>query len=290
NGAGKTTTLRLALGLTHPDRGSVKIHGRSYHDLPAPMHEVGAVLDVKAYHPGRRARDHLVALAEAGGVSKKRVGAMLDLVGLSEVARRRVGTYSLGMTQRLGIAAALLGDPPVLLFDEPVNGLDPEGIVWVRNLMQALAAEGRTIFVSSHLMSEMSLTALHVVVIGKGRLITHSSVEELIKASSGKVVRLVSPKADLVLPRLVSAGAAVHADGNGLVVNGLDAAVVGDIAFAAGAPVHELTPQEASLEEAFMELTREEAEFHAQSDRGSAQQTPPAGEARLVAAYKENRQ
>jgi len=264
NGAGKTTTLRLLLGLAHPDKGVATINGTSYHDLRAPMREVGALLDAKAYHPGRRARDHLAVLAEAGRIPIRRVDEVLGLVGLDDVAGRRAGTFSLGMAQRLGIAAALLGDPPVLLFDEPVNGLDPEGIIWARTLMQSLAAQGRTVFVSSHLMSEMALTASHVIVIGRGHLIRDASVEELVRASSGKVVRLRTPNADAVVPRLRAEGAKVETNGDGsLIVHGLEAQAIGDIAFQAGAPVHELAPQGASLEEAFMELTREDVEFHA---------------------------
>jgi len=265
NGAGKTTTLRMILGLVRPDKGMATLDGVSYHDLRAPMREVGAVLDAKAYHPGRRARDHLLALAQASRIPVKRVGEVLDFVGLSDVADRRAGAFSLGMAQRLGIAGALLGVPPVLIFDEPVNGLDPEGIVWIRTLMQALAAQGRTVFVSSHLMSEMAITASHVIVIGRGHLIIDSNVEELIKRSSGTVVRLRTPKADAVVPRLEAAGGKIQTNGDGdgaIVVTGLEAEAIGDIAFQAGAPVHELYPVEASLEEAFMELTRDDVEFH----------------------------
>jgi ABC-2 type transport system ATP-binding protein len=264
NGAGKTTTLRLLLGLAKPDKGSATINGVSFQDLRAPMREVGAVLDARAYHPGRKARDHLLVLAEAGRIPARRVNEVLALVGLEEVANKRAGSYSLGMAQRLGIAAALLGDPPVLLFDEPVNGLDPEGILWVRTLMQSLAAQGRTVFVSSHLMSEMSLTATHVIVIGRGRLLRDSSIDDLVKSSSGRAVRLKSPNAAALVPRLAARGATVEANGDEtLLVHGLEPEAVGDIAFEAGAPVHELFPQEASLEEAFMELTREDVEFHA---------------------------
>jgi ABC-2 type transport system ATP-binding protein len=227
------------------------------------MREVGAVLDAKAYHPGRKARDHLLALAQASRIPLKRVDEVLDFVGLSDVADRRAGAFSLGMAQRLGIAGAMLGDPPVLIFDEPVNGLDPEGIVWIRTLMQGLAAQGRTVFVSSHLMSEMALTASHVIVIGRGHLIADSEVEDLIKGSSGTVVRLRTPKAETVVPRLEAAGGKVETNGDGaIVVTGLEAAAIGDIAFQAGVPVHELSPVEASLEEVFMELTRDDVEFH----------------------------
>jgi len=265
NGAGKTTTLRLVLGLARPDQGTATIDGVGYQELRAPLSHVGALLDAKAYHPGRKARDHLLALAQAGHIPTARVDEMLELVGLTAVAHRRAGTFSLGMAQRLGIAAALLGDPRVLLFDEPVNGLDPEGIVWARTLMQALAAQGRTVFVSSHLMSEMALTATRVIVIGRGQLIADSTVEELIKKSSGAVVRLKTPKSELVVPRLEAAGATVKPGEDGAVtVTGLSASAVGDIAFEAGAPVHELSPVEASLEEAFMELTQGNFEFQAQ--------------------------
>ncbi|HXR21786.1 MAG TPA: ATP-binding cassette domain-containing protein [Acidimicrobiales bacterium] len=263
NGAGKTTTLRMILGLVGPEKGTATIDGISYQGLRAPMREVGAVLDAKAYQPGRKARDHLLALAQASRIPVKRVDEVLGFVGLSDVADRRAGAFSLGMAQRLGIAGAMLGDPPVLIFDEPVNGLDPEGIVWIRTLMQGLAAQGRTVFVSSHLMSEMAITASHVIVIGRGHLIIDSDVEELIKRSSGTLVRLRTPKAEVVVPRLQAAGGNVETDGDGaIVVTGLEAAAIGDIAFQAGAPVHELSPVEASLEEVFMELTRDDVEFH----------------------------
>jgi ABC-2 type transport system ATP-binding protein len=276
NGAGKTTTLRLALGLSRPDKGTATIDGVSYQQLRAPMREVGVLLDAKAYHPGRRARDHLVALAQAGRIPLGRVDEVLGLVGLADVAGRRAGTFSLGMAQRLGMAAAMLGDPPVLLLDEPVNGLDPEGIVWARTLMQHLAAQGRTVFVSSHLMSEMALTATRVIVIGRGHLIADSTVDDLIKKSSGSVVRLRTPQAQLVLPHLEAAGASVQAQPDGaMVVTGLDVAAVGDIAFQAGAPVHELSAVEASLEEVFMELTKDDFEFQAQG-LGAAPGAAPA--------------
>ena len=267
NGAGKTTTLRMILGLIRPEKGTATVDGVTYQGLRAPMREVGAVLDAKAYQPGRKARDHLLALAQASRIPVKRVDEVLGFVGLSDVANRRAGNFSLGMAQRLGIAGALLGDPPVLIFDEPVNGLDPEGIVWIRTLMQGLAAQGRTVFVSSHLMSEMALTASHVIVIGRGHMIADSEVEDLIKRNSGIVVRLRTPKAEVVVPRLVAAGGKIQTGGNGeddgaIVVTGLEAAAIGDIAFQAGVPVHELSPVEASLEEVFMELTRDDVEFH----------------------------
>ncbi len=274
NGAGKTTTLRMILGLVRPEKGTATIDGVSYQSLRAPMREVGAVLDAKAYQPGRKARDHLLSLAQASRIPVKRVDEVLGFVGLSDVADRRAGNFSLGMAQRLGIAGALLGDPPVLIFDEPVNGLDPEGIVWIRTLMQGLAAQGRTVFVSSHLMSEMALTASHVIVIGRGHLIADSEVEDLIKRNSGIVVRLRTPKADVVVPRLEAAGGKVDTsngdDGGLITVTGLEAAAIGDIAFQAGAPVHELSPVEASLEEVFMEITRDDVEFHG-TGAGAAQ-------------------
>jgi ABC-2 type transport system ATP-binding protein len=267
NGAGKTTTLRMILGLMRPEKGTATVDGVTYQGLRAPMREVGAVLDAKAYQPGRKARDHLLALAQASRIPVKRVDEVLGFVGLSDVANRRAGNFSLGMAQRLGIAGALLGDPPVLIFDEPVNGLDPEGIVWIRTLMHGLAAQGRTVFVSSHLMSEMALTASHVIVIGRGHMIADSEVEDLIKRNSGIVVRLRTPKAEDVVPRLVAAGGKIQTGSNGdddgaIVVTGLEAAAIGDIAFQAGVPVHELSPVEASLEEVFMELTRDDVEFH----------------------------
>jgi ABC-2 type transport system ATP-binding protein len=271
NGAGKTTTMKLILGLAGPDKGTATIKGVHYGQLRSPMREVGALLDAKSYHPGRKARDHLLALAQAGHIPSRRVGEVLDLVGLSDVAGRKAGTFSLGMAQRLGIAATLLGDPPVLIFDEPVNGLDPEGIVWARTLMQSLARQGRTVFVSSHLMSEMALTASRVIVIGKGHLIADSTVDALIKGSAS-VVRLRTPMPELVVPRLQAAGGSVQANHDGaLMVSGLEPSAVGDIAFQAQAPVHELSLLEASLEEAFMELTREDVEYHAHHGATAAQ-------------------
>jgi ABC-2 type transport system ATP-binding protein len=262
NGAGKTTTMRLILGLDYPTRGTATIGGRRYAQLPAPLREVGALLDAKAMHGGRSARQHLLALAQSNGIAASRVNEVLGIVGLESVADRRAGTFSLGMGQRLGIAMALLGDPGVLMFDEPVNGLDPEGIVWVRTLMRALAAEGRTVLVSSHLMSEMALTAQHLIVIGRGKLIADTSVEEFIESSSQRSVLVRSPSVAALTERLVGAGATVKAaDDGALEVVGLDAAAVGELALAGGIALHELTPQRASLEEAFMELTRDSVEY-----------------------------
>jgi ABC-2 type transport system ATP-binding protein len=264
NGAGKTTTMRMILGLDHPNTGQVTIGGKRYRDLPAPLHEVGALLDAKAVHGGRTAYNHLLCLAQSNGIPRGRVDEVLAVVGLETVGRRRAGGFSLGMGQRLGIAAALLGNPEVLMFDEPVNGLDPEGIVWVRTLMRGLAAEGRTVFVSSHLMSEMALTADHLVVIGRGRLIRDEGVSEFVASSSRQSVRVRSPQEADLAAYLRAAGATVRPLTDGLIeVTGLDAAAIGELAAANRVVLHELTPQKASLEEAFMELTSDTVEFHA---------------------------
>ena len=252
------------MGLDRADGGSATINGVPYRQLRAPMREVGALLDANAYHPARKARDHLMALAQAGRIDPSRVDHVLETVGLSDVAEKKAGTFSLGMAQRLGIAAALLGDPGVLIFDEPVNGLDPEGIVWTRTLMQSLASQGRTVLVSSHLMSEMALTASYVVVIGRGRLIATSTVDDLIKRGAPATVRLRTPLGTAVIPHLEAAGGSVQVEADGaLIVSRLDSDAIGDIVFRAGAPVHELATQEASLEEAFIELTRDDVEYHA---------------------------
>ncbi|MDE3086462.1 MAG: ATP-binding cassette domain-containing protein, partial [Acidobacteriota bacterium] len=272
NGSGKSTTMRLVMGLDGPDAGSVTVNGRRFRDLPWPLHEVGALLEAKAIHPGRSAYNHLWMLAQTNGIRRGRVDEVLDLVGLADVARRRAGKFSLGMTQRLGIAAALLGDPEVLLFDEPVNGLDPEGILWVRTLLRRLAAEGRTVFVSSHLMSEMALTAEHVVVIGRGRLIADEPVAELLAQGSGRLVRVRTPEVERLSGLLVSRGATVEPGPDGtFAVRGLSAEAIGDLAADQGIRLHELTPLTPSLEEAFMDLTRESVEFH------GAEQTARAG-------------
>ncbi len=269
NGAGKTTTMKLILGLDAPTGGSVRVNGKSYGELPAPLREVGALLDAKAVHGGRKAYDHLVWLALSNKIAVKRVDEVLGLVGLETVADRRTGTFSLGMSQRLGIAAALLGDPPVLMFDEPVNGLDPEGIVWVRQMMRALAAEGRTVFVSSHLMSEMALTADRLVVIGRGHLIADTSVSDFIDSSSQQSVRVRSPQGDGLAERLRQAGATVRPAPEGeFDVVGMDSAAIGELAAANGFVLHQLVTQRASLEEAFMELTHDTVEYHA-AERGN---------------------
>ena len=264
NGSGKSTTMRLILGLDAPTAGSATLGGKRYRDFPAPLHEAGALLEARSVHTGRSAYDHLLALAQTHGIPKGRVGELIDLVGLRAVARKRAGQFSLGMGQRLGIAAALLGDPAVLLLDEPVNGLDPEGIQWIRNLLRGLAAEGRTVFVSSHLMSEMSMTADHLIVIGRGRLIADMGVEEFVRQASGKHVRVRSPQ----LPRLRElvlgeSASVIETDAGTVEINGLTAEQVGEIAAANGIVLHELTPVQVSLEEAFMDITKSDVEFRA---------------------------
>jgi ABC-2 type transport system ATP-binding protein len=269
NGSGKSTTMRMIMGLDVPSAGTATINGRPYRGLPWPLHEVGALLEAKAIHPGRSAFNHLWMLAQTNGIGRTRVNEVLDLVGLSEVARRRAGKFSLGMGQRLGIAAALLGDPGVLLFDEPGNGLDPEGILWVRNLLRHLAGEGRTVFVSSHLMSEMALTADHVVVIGRGRLIADRPVADLVAQSSHQFVKVRSPEPGRLGPVLSTAGGTVTVENDGtFTVTGLSAEAIGDLASGHGVALHELTPLRASLEEAFMDLTRDSVEFHGQTATG----------------------
>jgi ABC-2 type transport system ATP-binding protein len=262
NGSGKSTTMRLILGLDAPTAGDVRVEGRHYRDHPAPLHEVGALLEARSVHTGRSAYNHLLALAQTHGLPRSRVDELIDLVGLHDVAHKRAGQFSLGMGQRLGIAAALLGDPHTVMLDEPVNGLDPEGIQWIRHLLKQLAGEGRAVFVSSHLMSEMALTADHLIVIGRGRLIADASVQELVQQVSGNVVRVRSPQAETLRDRLVSPDVTVTSLAPGLLeVHGLTAAQVGDAAAQAGVVLHELTPQQVSLEEAFMDITRDDVEF-----------------------------
>ncbi|MEW9554773.1 ABC transporter ATP-binding protein [Nonomuraea sp. NPDC050783] len=257
NGAGKSTTMRMILGLDRPSGGSVLVDGRPYQELRHPLRKVGALLDAKAVHGGRSARNHLLAIAQSNGLPASRVEQVLETVGLREVARRRVGGFSLGMAQRLGIAAALLGDPEILLFDEPVNGLDPDGILWIRTLMRKLAAEGRTVFVSSHLMSEMAQTADHLIVIGKGRLIADTSVGEFIGRSSQGYVRVRSPRLAEVAD-LVKAGE-LHPDH--LRVTTMGPLEIGTLTARAGLPLEELTYVQPSLEAAYMELTKDSLEF-----------------------------
>ena len=281
NGAGKTTTMRLILGLDYPNTGSVSIAGQHYAQLANPMREVGALIDAKAVHGGRSAYNHLLCLAQTNNLPKRRVGEVLELVGLTDVARKRTKGFSLGMSQRLGIAGTLLGDPAVLMFDEPVNGLDPEGILWIRNLMKALAAEGRTVFVSSHLMSEMEHTAENLIVIGRGSLLADCTMEEFIARSSGQTVRVSTPQPDLLVKAVAEAQGTATADADGaLTMRGLTAAQVGDIAFEHGVRLHELTVVRASLEAAFMELTADSVEYRADagSQPAAPDQLPAAGE------------
>jgi ABC-2 type transport system ATP-binding protein len=266
NGAGKTTTMRLILGLDYPSAGSVTVNGQPYAQLPDPMHEVGALLDAGAVHGGRTARNHLLGLAQTNGISRRRVDEVLGLVGLTDVASKRTKGFSLGMRQRLGIAAALLGDPRILMFDEPVNGLDPEGILWIRNLMRSLAAEGRTVLVSSHLMSEMEHTADHLLVIGRGRLIADCGMAEFIARSSGQAVLVRTPQPDALARAVAVAGASVAAaegDGN-LEVRGLTEDQVSDLAFAHGIRLYHLAATRVSLEHAFMELTADSVDYRAE--------------------------
>jgi ABC-2 type transport system ATP-binding protein len=266
NGAGKSTTMRMILGLDAPTSGTVTVGGKPFVELANPMREVGALLDAKAIHGGRTAYNHLLCLAQSNNLPRRRVREVLELVGLSEVARKRAKDFSLGMGQRLGIASALLGDPKVLMFDEPVNGLDPEGILWIRNLMKALAADGRTVFVSSHLMSEMENTADHLLVIGRGRLIADCTVREFIDQNSERAIRVRTPDATRLAELVAAAGAQpVPNGGDGLLVTGLGMDRIGDLAFDNGIRLHELSPLQASLEQAFMELTRDSVEFHAET-------------------------
>jgi ABC-2 type transport system ATP-binding protein len=262
NGAGKSTTMRMILGLDAPTSGGVTVNGKRYAEHTAPLHEVGALLEAKAVHSGRSAYYHLLSLALTTGIPRRRVDEVIDMVGLRDVARRRVGGFSLGMGQRLGVAAALLGDPATLVLDEPVNGLDPEGILWIRTLLRALAAEGRTVFVSSHLMSEMALTAEHLIVIGRGKLIADLSVRDFTELASRKVVRVRTPEAGRLRDLLVGADVSVTGlEPDLLEVAGLNSEAIGRAACTAAIPLVELTPVQASLEEAFMELTQDAVEF-----------------------------
>jgi ABC-2 type transport system ATP-binding protein len=262
NGSGKSTTMRMLLGLDWATSGTSTINGRRYDQLKAPLCEVGALLEARAIHTGRSARNHLLALAATHGIGRRRVDEVLDVVGLTHVANKRAGSFSLGMGQRLGIASALLGDPHTLILDEPVNGLDPEGILWIRTLLRSLAAEGRTIFVSSHLMSEMAMTATHLIVVGQGRLIADAGVAELTAASGALVVRVRTDDAPRLRDLLAADGVSVASTERDLLtVTGLSSRGIGQIAAEARIALVELTPQQTSLEEAFMELTRDAVEF-----------------------------
>ncbi len=263
NGAGKSTTMRMILGLDRPSRGQALVNGRPYGSAKAPMREVGALLDAKDVHGGRTAAAHLRALAQSNGLPARRVGEVLELTGMTDVAGKRIKGFSLGMSQRIGIAAAMLGDPEILMFDEPVNGLDPEGIVWIRRFMRNLAARGRTVFVSSHLMSEMALTADHLIVIGRGRLLADTSTGDFINANSSARVRVRSPQAEALSGLLVDRGADLTTVDGYLEITGLSTEEVGDLAAAHQITVHELFQQRSSLEDAFMELTGDSVEYHA---------------------------
>ncbi|WP_369136869.1 ABC transporter ATP-binding protein [Modestobacter versicolor] len=274
NGAGKSTTMRMVLGLDRPTAGTATVHGRSYADSPAPLRAVGALLEARALHPGRTARDHLRWLAASNGIPRTRIDQVLDLVGLEAVADQRVGRFSLGMGQRLGIAVALLGDPPVVVLDEPVNGLDPEGIRWVRNLARELAGQGRTVLVSSHLMSEMALTADHLVVVGRGRMLADCSMAQFIADHAASYVRVRAPRTADVEALLRNRGLDVDAHGTELRVQGLDAAGIGELVGSAGLHLHELALVQSSLEDAFMTLTADSVEY---ATHPAATAAEPAG-------------
>jgi ABC-2 type transport system ATP-binding protein len=264
NGSGKSTTMRLILGLDRPTAGSVTVNGKPYVEYPAPLHEVGALLEARAVHTGRSAYNHLLALAQTHGVPRSRVLDLIDRVGLHEVAKKRVGQFSLGMGQRLGIAAALLANPQTVILDEPSNGLDPEGIQWIRNLLKELAAEGRTVFLSSHLMSEMALTADHLIVVGRGRLIADLPVSEFIRRSSKDTVRVRSRQETALESMLSELGGTVVSTSDGAYeVEGVAIEQIGDEAAKRGLSLHELSPVHASLEEAFMDVTKDAVEYHA---------------------------
>ncbi|WP_437029959.1 ABC transporter ATP-binding protein [Streptomyces sp. enrichment culture] len=281
NGAGKSTTMRMVLGLDRPTAGDVRIDGKHYEQLKDPLTYIGALLEAKAWHGGRSAYNHLLCLAQSNGIPASRVREVLDTVGLSAVAKKKTKGFSLGMGQRLGIAGALLGDPRILMFDEPVNGLDPEGIHWIRNLMKTLASQGRTVFVSSHLMSEMALTADHLVVIGQGRLLADTSMAEFIAENSRSYVRIRTPQREQLLDALHGAGVTVVEAGDGVLeVDGDKSEAVGELAARLQIVLHELSPQRASLEEAFMQLTAESVEYHAHDGQppGAVPQQPPPGQ------------
>jgi ABC-2 type transport system ATP-binding protein len=270
NGAGKSTTMRMILGLDTPTSGEVRVDGKPYHQLTDPLRSVGALLDPRAIVGGRNAANHLTWLADSNGIARRRVTEVLDIVGLSDVAGKRIGTFSLGMNQRLGIAAALLGDPQTVMFDEPINGLDPEGILWIRNLMKSLASEGRTVFLSSHLMSEMAQTADHLLVIGRGRIIASASTDEFINGHTAPSVRVRAVQQTKFSETLVQQGALVECGSDGaMVVTGLDSAAIGGVASAHDITLIELAPLGSSLEEAYFDLTKDETDYHASQLTGS---------------------
>jgi ABC-2 type transport system ATP-binding protein len=266
NGAGKSTTMRLIAGLDEPSGGSVRVNGRAYRSAVAPMAELGVLLEARAVHTGRSARNHLLALAQTNGISRRRVDEVIDMVGLREVAGKRVGGFSLGMGQRLGVASALLGDPKVVVLDEPVNGLDPEGVLWIRNLLKALAADGRTVFVSSHLMSEMAQTATRLIVVGRGRLIADTTVEEFVARASGSSVTVRTPEASRLRDLLLGPDVTISSEQPDVLrVQGLNTEQIGTVAWQAHLPVFELALHQASLEQAFMQLTEGSVEYRSAS-------------------------
>jgi ABC-2 type transport system ATP-binding protein len=266
NGAGKSTTMRMILGLDAPTSGEVRVGGKPYHQLADPLRSVGALLDAKAIVGGRSAANHLMWLADSNGIARRRVNEVLDIVGLSDVAGRKVGTFSLGMNQRLGIAAALLGDPETVMFDEPINGLDPEGILWIRNFMKGLASEGRTVFLSSHLMSEMAQTADHLIVIGRGRIIADAGTDEFINRHTAAGVRVRAVEQNVLAEALTRRGALIdHSPDGAMVVTGMDSAAIGGVAYARAVTLTELAPLGSSLEEAYFDLTRDETDYDARS-------------------------
>jgi ABC-2 type transport system ATP-binding protein len=277
NGAGKSTTMRMILGLDNPTSGRVTVGGKRYHELKQPLRTVGALLDAKWVHPNRSARAHLAWMARSNKLPGRRVDEVLDTVGLSSVAGKRAGGFSLGMSQRLGIAAALLGDPEVLLFDEPINGLDPEGILWIRKFMHRLAEEGRTVFVSSHLLSEMALTASQLIVIGKGQLISQSTTTDFVARAAENTVKVRSPQLPQLRAALVSASASVVDADSAIVVSGMDSDKIGELAAANGIVLHELSPHVGSLEQAFMQITGDSVEYHTGLDDHAQQPFAPTG-------------
>jgi ABC-2 type transport system ATP-binding protein len=262
NGAGKSTTMRMIVGLDRPTTGQATVNGKRYADHHDPLHQVGALLEAKAVHTGRSAYNHLRALAATHSIPKSRVHEVIELTGLEQVAAKRVGGFSLGMGQRLGIAAALLGDPQTLILDEPVNGLDPDGVLWVRSLTRHLAAQGRTVFLSSHLMSEMSVTADHVIILGRGKVLADASMDDLTSRVGTSRVTVRTPSPDQLAAAIAAPDVTVAGTPDGaLSITGLDAARIGDAAFRAGVPLHELTPVRASLEQAYLELTQDDVEY-----------------------------
>jgi ABC-2 type transport system ATP-binding protein len=264
NGAGKSTTMRMILGLDTPTSGDVMVDGKPYRQLADPLRSVGALLDAGAIVGGRSAANHLTWLADSNGIARRRVSEVLDIVGLSDVAGKRVGTFSLGMNQRLGIAAALLGDPETVMFDEPINGLDPEGILWIRNLMKSLASEGRTVFLSSHLMSEMAQTADHLIVIGRGRIIADAGINEFINRHTAPSVRVRAVQQTELAETLTQRGALIECGPDGaMVVTGMDSAAIGGAASAYDITLIELAPLGSSLEDAYFDLTKDESDYHA---------------------------